>query len=1368
MEKLMKVGVCCILFLFLHTCIIVAQKANISFSNLSVKDGLSQNTIIRIFQDSNDYMWFCTRDGLNKYNGTGFEIYRNVPNDSTSISSSDITTITETKDGYLWVGTHYGLNRMDPVTKKFTRYYPDNSRESLSDFIIKHLYVDSRNLLWIATTSGLDRYDKSSNKFQHIIQGKPIVWLTEDSYGNLCFTDGEKLSFYNHESKKTTSYSYTGHDNIYHIYEDSKKNLWIGTTYSGLKRFDRSTHQFLSVDLGINNGVNFNNEQIGSIVEDESCNLLLASRSGILVYNSALNQCMTHIVQTGEIGSLSDNTVISLCKDHNSNIWIGTWVGGVDYYSYFSNYFQFHIARKDITRPIYSYNSFIEWNNRIWIGTNDGLIEYNKNNGEYIFDTGKFTGFTRKDEVKYIQLLNNKNLYVSIFGGDLYMLQAKGNVRKTLQQYRGAYLRDMEQDSLGNIWLASHTNDFLTLFDPKKNLLTNKFPIKGETAFKQFVNAQDLLIDSDSIIWIGTRNNGLYQYNYRTFEVKQYKADLRKGSLPNNNISVIFKDSRHGLWIGTYGGGVCYLNRTTRQFQVFDERNGLNNKAICGILEDDDNNIWLTTQGGISCLNREKGSFINYTHANGLPLQEINMHACLKGSDGTFFIGGSNGFITFRPQYLKKNLYIPKIVITDFKIWNNSAKGSINPMRQINTDTPIYLRYNQSQFSVSFAALNYIFPHTNQYAYQLEGFDKDWNFVKNATTASYTNIPPGKYIFRVKGSNNDGVWNESGTSFVVIITPPFWATWWAYLIYVILVLLLLWFIMNYFITKERLENNIRIKQIEQQNQEENHQLRIRLFTNFSHELRTPLTLIIGPLNNILSDSTLPSRIVESLNLIQKNANRLLLLVNQLMDFRKLESGNLKLKVAQGDFKQFIYEISIAFQELAKQRNIQLLLNNNTNQPDLWYNNDQLEKVFFNLLSNAFRHTRNNGEISIDVRQWDLPSAVKKYGDRYSSLPLTIKEVLEIKVRDTGNGIAAEELTKIFDPFYQANNYEVNTVYGTGIGLNLTKGIVELHKGVVWAESKEGEGSIFRVFLPLGDMHLNEGEKVVIPEECGSGKMDLIEPDLLSNVENNSFSEEKREPSKRYTILIIEDNQDVRFYLKSQLKNKFNIKETENGLEGKELATHIIPDLIICDIMMPGMNGIDVCQFLKEDLRTSHIPIILLTARVTIPQIKEGLRHGADDYITKPFNAELLQTRIDNLILNREKLREAFSKKILVEDAVTVEKPSMDERFLMKVHQYIISNIDDPELSIENLAVEVGMSRTQLYRKIKAITDMSPQKLVLSIRLKAAASCLKEERLNVSETCARVGFSDPSYFSKRFKAFFNISPSEYGDENQNVT
>lgn len=1360
----MKTLIGIILFLTLQLCSLAAQKPTISFQNLSVKDGLSQNTIIRIFQDSKDYMWFCTRDGLNKYNGTGFEVFRNISEDSTSITSSDVTTITETKDGHLWVGTHYGLNRMDPITKKFTRYYPNKSPESISDFIIKHLYVDSKDQLWVATTSGLDLYDKTRNCFHHITEGNPIVWLTEDSYGNLCFTDGKQLSFYNYTTKKITSYTYTAKDKIYHIYEDSKKNLWIGTAYSGLKRFDRSNHQFIPVDLGINSGTNFNKEQIGYIVEDESRNLLLGTRSGILVYNSVLKQCMTHITQTGETGGLSDNTIIALYKDRNENIWVGTWVGGIDYYSHFSSYFQFHVARKDITRPVNSYNSFIEWNNQIWIGTNDGLIEYDRSNEKYFFHSSNQTDNIRKEEVKYIQKLDNKNLYISIFGGDLYELHAKSNLKRTLQQYNGAYLRDMEKDSIGNIWMASHTNDFLTLFNPATNLFTNTFPVKGQKNPKQFINVQDVLIDSDSIAWIGTRNNGLYKYNYRTFEVEQYLAEVKQGSLTNNNISVLFKDSHNELWIGTYGGGICYFNRETKLFETFNERNGLNNKAVCGILEDNMGNIWVTTQGGISCLNKTDRSFVNYTHANGLPLLEINMHACLKSSDGTFFVGGSNGFITFRPQHLKKNPYIPKIVITDFKIWNNSSSEADIPMHLIETNNQIDLQYNQSQFSISYAALNYIFPHTNQYAYQLEGFDQNWNYVENATTANYTNIPPGKYTFHVKGSNNDGVWNENGVSFTIIIAPPFWATWWAYLIYAILLMWLLWFIYNYFITKERLENNLRIRQIEQQNLEENHQLRIRLFTNFSHELRTPLTLIIGPLNNLLSDSAIPSHIVGSLNLIQKNANRLLLLVNQLMDFRKLESGNLKLKLNQGDFKLFIDEIFIAFQELSKQRNINLQLNYTVTNPDLWYNNDQLEKVLFNLLSNAFRHTRNNGEISIDVRQWKLADATQKYGERFDSLPASTKIILEIKIRDTGHGIAAEELNKIFDPFYQANNYETNTVYGTGIGLNLTKGIVELHKGTIWAESKKGEGSIFRVFLPLGDEHLQEGEKATIPNEPEEQASGLIKPNPLSNVENGSVSEEKKEPSKRYTILIIEDNQDVRFYIKSQLKNKFNIKEAENGLDGKELAIHSIPDLIICDIMMPGMNGIDVCKLLKEDFRTSHIPIVLLTARTTIPQIKEGLQHGADDYITKPFNAELLQTRIGNLILNREKLREAFGKKILVENtAATTEKTSLDERFIMKVHKYILKNIDDPELSIENLAEEIGMSRTQLYRKIKAITDMSPQKLLLTIRLKAAASCLKDEGLNVSETCARVGFSDPSYFSKRFKAFYNISPSEYGDE-----
>lgn len=1333
----------------------IAQKQNIFFQNLSIKDGLSQNTIIRIFQDSNDYMWFCTKDGLNKYNGIKFETYRTIPGDSSSISSSDITAIAETRDGSLWIGTHYGLNRMNPLTKKFTRYYPNNTKGSLSSLIIKLLYVDSRGLLWIATTSGLDIYDRFHNTFLHVIRGAPIVWLTEDSFGNLCFTDGKKLFFYNYANKRITSYIYPGKDEIYYIYKDSKRNLWVGTTYSGLKRFDRLTHQFVSANLGVSNGINFNNEQIGYIVEDEGGNLLLASRSGLLTYSPTQNKCISHIIQTGEIGSLSDNTIIALYKDRNKNIWIGTWDGGIDYYNDYSNYFQFHIARKDIFRPMYSYNSFAEWNNQIWIGTNDGLIAYNRNNGKYTFQSGKLSNIAHKDEVKYIKPLNNE-LYVSIFGGDLFTIK-QATPQRTLLGYKGAYVRDMEKDDAGNLWLASHTNDYLSLYNTKSNTFSNKFLIKGRKMPIQFVNVQDLLVDSKSIIWIGTRNNGLYQYNYITHEIKSYQAYYKAGCLPNNNVSVIFKDSRNRLWIGTYGGGLCLFNRANGKFYVFDERQGLSSNAICGILEDKLGNIWVTTQGSISCL--KNGKFINYTHANGLPLQEINMHACLRGSDGAFYVGGNNGFISFQPEYLKKNPYIPKIAISGFKIWDNNKKGDTDPLYYIHANGKIKLRYNQSHFSISYAALNYIFPHNNQYAYKLEGFDKNWNYVGNETTATYTNLPPGKYIFEVKGSNNDGVWNEEGTRFVIVITPPFYATWWAYTFYLLLALFLLWFVFNYFITKERLENDLKIKQIEQQHSEESHQLRIRLFTNFSHELRTPLTLIIGPLNTMLSDHKLPLAITESLSIMQKNANRLLLLVNQLMDFRKLESGNLKLKVSQDNFKDFIDEIVIAFQELAKQRNIQLHVHYEVDKPDIWYNNYQLEKVLFNLLSNAFRHTRNNGTISIKIRQWDIAVAKKKYGERFDKIPNKTKQILEIKVRDTGHGIAAADLNKIFDPFYQAGNYEVNTVYGTGIGLNLTKGIVELHRGTIWAESKEGQGSIFRVFLPLGDQHLKEGEKED-STESKSDDVELVKPNLLSTVDSINSPEEKKEPLKRYTVLIIEDNQDVRFYIKSQLKNQYNIKEADNGLDGKEVALRIIPDIIICDIMMPGMNGIDLCQFLKVDVRTSHIPIILLTARVTIPQIEEGLQHGADDYITKPFNAELLQVRIENLIKNREKLREVFGKKIIMENDIKSDTPSMDERFLIKVHDYIIKNMDDPELSIEDLAEEIGMSRTQLFRKVKAITDMSPQKLLLSIRLKAAATCLKDEGLNVSETCAKVGFSDPSYFSKRFKAYYNISPSDY--------
>lgn len=527
-------------------------------------------------------------------------------------------------------------------------------------------------------------------------------------------------------------------------------------------------------------------------------------------------------------------------------------------------------------------------------------------------------------------------------------------------------------------------------------------------------------------------------------------------------------------------------------------------------------------------------------------------------------------------------------------------------------------------------------------------------------------------------------------------------------------------------------------------------------------MRTPLTLIIGPLNKLIADKDLPESVLEQLKLMSKNANRLFQLINQLMDFRKLETGHIKLRTSCNDFVPFINGVFSDFKVLADIKNIKFTLICNVAELKFWFNPNQLEQVMFNLLSNAFRHTMSGGQIAINVSVWTKDDAVRTYMNKFNSIPQSVNNLIEISVKDSGNGIAPTDMDKIFDPFYQATSHEVNNIYGTGIGLNLAKGIIELHKGAIWAESNVGEGANFRIFLPLGSSHLSEYERVELPEISADHK-DVYKANIkfMSEMEekNDQANKLKHKLTKRYSIAIVEDNVDVRYYLKSQLKDLFNIKEAETGTEGRDIIFSSSPDLILCDIMIPGIDGLTLCKELKSDERTSHIPVILLTARTSVEQIMEGFDAGADDYITKPFNPDLLLTKIESLISNREKLKSSFSKKISVKEEFADSEGNIDEIFLKKVHTFIQERMDDPELRIEELAKEVGMSRTQLYRKIKSVTGMAPQKYLLNIRLQTAAHYLKEG-LNVSETCMKVGFNDPSYFSKRFKAYYNVSPSEY--------
>jgi signal transduction histidine kinase/DNA-binding response OmpR family regulator/streptogramin lyase len=1050
-------------------------------------------------------------------------------------------------------------------------------------------------------------------------------------------------------------------------------------------------------------------------------------------------------------GQLSDSKIISLFKDKSGGVWIGSWNGGIDFYSPFSNYFNVYNPNEPGREMVGCVNSISEANGIIWLATDNGLIAFNRKTNSY--QPVSLSSASGSNEVKLIYKDGNY-LWISLYTGGLHVFDINSKrIVKSISNFKYGYVRAMTKDQAGNYWIAAGTNDPFLMLDSKTGALISRFQTKGSNKPFMPINVQDVLLENGQTVWVGTRSDGLYRYNYETKELRHFEAKAVAGALSYNHVSVLFRDSKKNLWIGTFGGGICKFNPRNNTFSTYDHKNGLLNDAICGIMEDKDGSLWISTLEGISHFNEQKKLFDNYNHSNGYPLQEAVLHSCAKTVDNNFFVGGVNAYVSFSPSEIKKNPFVPNVVISKFKVWTDNVSEDATTSESVYPDKKIKLKYNQAAFTIYFAALNYVFPNKNQYSYMLEGFDRNWNFVKNERSATYTNIPPGDYVFRVRACNNDGVWNEAGTSFEIRILPPPWKTWWAYLIYTIIVISILGGFIYYILNKQQLETDITIKQIEQRNLEENHQLRVRLFTNFSHELRTPLTLIIGPLNEILTKNDMSDWLKPKLELIFKNAQRLLWLVNQLMDFRKLESGFMKPNMAQVDFNMFMEDIMTSFSELATTKQITLELNNDNKNIDTWFDPILIEKVFFNLLSNAFKHTSNKGKVILSAKEIDKNEVLKYAGNNFAG-----NSALLISVTDDGDGIDAAEIEKIFEPFYQAHNHEGTNIYGTGIGLNLCKGLVELHYGKIWAESETNVGSTFKILLPIGNSHLSETElsNTKVIEHDRSVMIDLPN-NITTPTENTSKYEGIKK--EKFTVLVVEDNEDVRQYVKSLLIKNYRILEAEDCAIGCNMAKEFVPDLIISDIMTPNMSGIELCTELKNNDVTNHIPIILLTALSGLEQMKEGFQSLADDYIVKPFNPELLQLRVENLISIRKRIRDSFRKNSVYGNLKT-DLPSAEEQFMSKVFNYIKKNIDNPELRIDSFSEDIGMSRVQFYRKIKSITGKTPSSLILEIRMNAASEMLKKTDFNINEIAYQLGFNDSSYFGKCFKAYFGVTPSEY--------
>jgi signal transduction histidine kinase/DNA-binding response OmpR family regulator len=890
------------------------------------------------------------------------------------------------------------------------------------------------------------------------------------------------------------------------------------------------------------------------------------------------------------------------------------------------------------------------------------------------------------------------------------------------------------------MWFGTQGNG-LMLFDKVKGVYMST-PELNKQGRLLGVHVNAILEDKAGILWVGTYNSGVISYDLYTRQIHFYRQG-RDSNLGSNQITKIFQDSDGQIWVGTAGGGLSLYNSDTDSFGTFTTKDGLPSNTIKGILEDTKKNLWFSTNEGLGQLNTQTMTFKTFGEADGLQGKEFLINAYAQNARGEMFFGGTSGLNVFHPDSLQESKQVPAIYITGLRLFNKRVEAGEkdSPLKTSILATKVLtLNASQSVLSLDYLALDYQQSKDNQYAYILEGFDPEWNYVAKQRTATYTNLNDGTYTFKVKATNNDGVWNEQPTELTIIILPPWYRTWWAFGIYGVLILLSLLALRRAIAIRERLKADVLLQEREKEQIQELDRLKTNFFTNISHEFRTPLTLIISPLERFFSDNSdkdLPDKQAKQLRTIHQNAKKLLSLINQLLDLSKLEAGKLTPEISQNDLIEFLEKLTYSFNGLAEQKQISLSLNSPIDRALVYFDLDIIEKVVTNLLSNAFKHTPAHGSITVELTL-----------DRNRTADISR---VKIAVKDTGVGIPPAHLSNIFSRFYQISETSYNQNVGSGVGLALCKELIELHRGDITVISKVGEGTTFAINIPVfkGAFDFRWIKETAVDYEASFPEQASSRAVSVSQVNG---SEEKA------VILVAEDNDDLRAYIHDIFVGKFDIIEADNGEDALEKALTHIPDLIISDWMMPKMTGVELCSKVKLNEKTSHIPIIILTSKSSNDSKMEGLETGADDYITKPFNANLLEVRVTNLLASRRRLRERFQQATEVSPK-EITLNTADEHFLEKSIRIVEENMANPDFDIQALELALKMSNMQLYRKLKGVTGLSGIEFIRTIRLKKAFQLLETATYSVAEVAYQVGFNDPSYFTRIFKKEYGKAPSE---------
>lgn len=1361
------------------TCI-AAQPNTIEFGHISTQNGLSNSDINTIVQDKDGFIWFGTEYGLNRYDGYEMRFYRNIPGDPTSLSDNSINYLYVDHEGILWIGTSRGgLCKYIKNSDSFESFlHSPNNPRCLSFDYVTYITEDKYNNLWVCTLEGLNKYRRETNDFTQYTNEKAAdvdknstfdsrniasssKYLTSinlrsiaaDTDGNLWIGyerdglgmyDSKNRLFYHYPFPK--NFTKTDKFNAINYILKIDNELWLATRFSGVLVFDIKTHEFKKL---VENGLDL---WINCLLPETSNRIWIATKRGLYNYNRTNGNIIPYLHQDCNRYSLSNNSVSCIYIDRQGLLWAGSLQGGVNYVINQKGFRTYKKEScKDINLSQQSVSALMtDSHNNLWIGYFDNgidIVDLRTYKKKFYFDIPTANGNINTGTIFCIFEDSKGRVWFGSYASGLFMYNPTSgrftnyrNNSSDSQSLAGNDIRSICEDNEHQLWVAIHGKG-INRFNPETGTCKKiNFPLNNYGISHASDWTYKVYFDKDNNLWVtSVAGVSLSKDLGKTFS-NYHHNQQNPNSESLDVIWALHDDGKH-LWLGS-NMGLSIFDKNKKTFtHVITKNDGLPTDGIAGILADNKKNLWISTFSGLVRINSNNYKDLKvFNQTDGLQNDQFFTNACYRDRSGEMYFGGPNGLTLFFPDSIKEYKFVPPVVITDFKLFNKSENyaGSKILSKNISETKEITLKYSENVITFNFVALNFVEPEKNQYAYKMEGFENGWNTSVNKREATYTNLLPGTYTFRVKASNNDGVWNEQGASIKIKVLPPFLLSIWAFTIYVMIIAAGLVLYKRNIQNREELKRNLALEQMEAAKQIEMNNVRLRFFTNISHEFRTSLSLIIGPAETMITkNENFNTEQKQQISLIRHSAQRLLRLINQLLDLRKIEAGNLKIYPSPGDIISFCKDIAKSFEYLALQKQIDF--NVISNDPSLyaWFDADKIEKIVYNLLSNAFKFTDNGGKVRLAI------DVIHK-----NSL-----KSIQIKVSDNGIGIPEESLSKIFDRFYQVDSLNQATKGGTGIGLSLVKELVDLHGGILDVQSSERKPSHFPEFVTVFTVKL--------PLDIRESAEETANHEYLpSNIMVNETTEaEPKENEQNSLVLIVEDNADLRSFVSNILKHSFRIVEAENGITGLKAALDQSPDLIISDIMMPGMQGTELCKTLKTDERTSHIPIILLTALSSIEQKIQGFEIGADDYITKPFNAEMLKTRVFNLIENRRKIKELFGKKITVEPK-DIAITSMDEKFITRAIDVIERHMDDSLFDVDVFTKEMNVSRTLLHTKLKALTGLSATEFIKTLRLKRAAKLLSDGQLSVSEVSVMVGFNSRNYFTKCFTEQFGVSPSEY--------